>query len=154
MIALSTATVAPIPRPPLQPDDLQVVNLLEVTYVSRPNPIAEFQCGDSDRQVRERDANSAGLALAIDLAGSERDPHRDRLDRHTGQQLIKEPLASIAALRGIGSYDPMREFEDSDHRNSDSLVAATADNVFEQLAGVLALTLGGNSRGRVKHQSH
>ena len=46
------------------------------------------------------------------------------------------------------------EFEDRYHRYSDFVVTRLATDSLQQFMGVLALTLGGDSRSRFEHQSH
>jgi hypothetical protein len=139
---------------PSESDNVQAVNLLEVTDIGGPDPITELKSRDSNRQIRERDADTLGLAQAIDPSGPDRDPDCYGLDWHAGQQFVEEPLASIAALGGIGSTDPVRKFKHGNHRDSDFVVAGSAGCVFEKLAGVLALALSGYGRRRIEHQSH
>jgi hypothetical protein len=65
--------------------------------------------------------------------------------------VVKETLPALAAFRGIGASDAVGEFEDSYNRNSDFFVAGFQRHGFHQLAGILALTFGGNCGRRVEH---
>jgi hypothetical protein len=54
----------------------------------------------------------------------------------------------------IGAGDSMGEFEDCYHRYSDFVVTRLVTDSLQQFMGVFALTLGGDCRSRVEHQSH
>jgi hypothetical protein len=100
--------------------------------------------------VGERYAETTGLIVSVDLPRAERDLERHRLDRHGGQQLVREPLAPIAPFGSVGASDTVGEFEDRDDRDGDLLVAHPERNVFEQLAGIPPVPLRRDDRRRVK----
>lgn len=126
-----------------EPNDAQAGDLLEMADVSRPDSIAEFQCSHSDQEIGERNANALGLALTVDLSGPDRYLDGHGLDGNGGQQLVEESLTLVALLRRLSTADPVSEFQGSDYRDCDFVVAALVGDVFEQLAGVFTMALSG-----------
>src|SRR5471030_2597286 len=137
----------------LKLNDAQAGDQLEVADVCRSHSVSKLHCARSYQQIRKRNADTLGLALAVDLSGTNGDRDRDRLDGNTGQQLVKETLPPLAALGCVGASNAVREFEHRHHGNSDLFVTSFQRHGFEQLPGVLALAFGGDGRRRVEHQS-
>jgi hypothetical protein len=101
---------------------------LKVTDVRGANSIAEFQSAGPD----QRNSNTLGLALAVDLSGPESNRDGDRLDGNAGQQLVKKALSPVAAFGCIGPSNPVGKFKDGHDRNSNTLVTGFQCYGFEQ----------------------
>jgi hypothetical protein len=114
-----------------------------------PDSVAKFESGYSNQEIRERDANTARLTVAIDPTGSQRDLRRYGMDRDGGHHFVEKSLALIMAVRCHGPSESVSKFEQCHNRNSDFIIASFERNRFEHLTCVFTLPLGSYSRGRV-----
>ena len=134
----------------LQLNDVKSWDELEVPEVGSPHSIPEFERADPDQQIRESDAHTPRLTLAVDLSSADRDGHRYRLDGNTTQQIIKETLPAFATFRCIRSHDAVGEFEYGHDRDGDSFVTGCQRDVFEELAGGFARAFGSDGGRRIE----
>ena len=79
--------------------------------VRRANFIAKLEGTRPNQQIRKGDADTLGLALAVDLSGTEGYGDSDRLDRNAGEQFVKEPLPLLAPFGRVRPYDSVSEFK-------------------------------------------
>jgi hypothetical protein len=84
-------------------DHVQAGDQLKVSDVRRSHSVAKFEGTHPYQQIRKRDADTFGPALAVDLSGTKGDRNRYRLDGYTHEQLVKEALSSLAALGCVGA---------------------------------------------------
>ena len=78
---------------------VQAGDQLKVADVRRPHFVAKLQSARPNPEVRERNADTFGLALAADLSGAESDRNGHRLDGYTREQLVKESLPFSRGVR-------------------------------------------------------
>ena len=98
----------------LKLNDVQTGDQLKVANVGGSHSVAEFERTGPDQQIRERDAHSLRLALAVNLAGAEGDWDRYRLDGNASEQLFKKALPALTAFGGIGACDAVSKLQHGD----------------------------------------
>src|ERR1700756_4426888 len=72
------ANLFSFPLANLEPHNGQAGDLLEVAKIGRSHGVAEFERRYAYQKIGKRNADSAGLILAVDLSGAQCDGHGDR----------------------------------------------------------------------------
>lgn len=73
--------------------------------VEGENAEIKTQCGGSDREIFERDANAAGCLFAFNLASELRHFECDRVNRNVAEELFCRPAPAFAVHAGLGAID-------------------------------------------------
>ena len=116
--------------------------------------ISEFKSGCAYKQVSDRNANAACLALAIDLTGSQSDGCGNWIDRNSRKQFLENSFAFLFPLRCVCAYRPMRQLKKRNHGNCDLLIACFTKNRVEGLFRIQPCAFSGDQHARIKDYSH
>lgn len=106
--------------------------------------VPKFQRTRTNQEVRQRDAYPHCLTLPVNPTGTEGNGNRQWLNRNAHKQFIKKALPAFAPYRCVCSGKAVCQLKHGDDGETNFFIARTRGDAGEELAGVLALALGGN----------
>ena len=125
-----------------------------MAHICSAHPITKFQSGDANVQVRQRNADTLGCILGIDLSGAQGNRDSDCMYWQSLNQLIYELKPHCFSKLCVCPHRAVRQLSQRDDGKCEILTRCPSGDFSQRLAGVVPLPLGSDNHTGIEDQSH